>query len=268
MFPLQTDSLPANADSLRAALEDSLRQVVRLPAGEMVVVEDRSYPELNAIRLSLDGATVLDHLPPRPTPPKGTGQPALSVLDFEISARPLLVQGASVDLSCRARAVELGQTRDEKGRIVLLLRKAAEGKLEVGLAIADLEALVLTAAKAAAAEQGVSIENVRIELMARTERAVDLLVQVRAKKLFFNAIVRISGRAEIDEQLNARLVGLECTGEGTLGTLACGLIAPHLQRFDGRAFPLLALPLGEVKLRDVRIATGDELRVTAEFGQT
>ena len=267
MFPLQTDSLPANADSLRAALEDSLRQVVRSPAGEMIVVEDRSYPELNAIRLSLDGATVLDHLPPRPTVPKWTGQPALSVLDFEISARPLLVQGASVDLSCRARAVELVQARDEKGRIVLLLSNAAEGKLEVGLAIADLEALVLTAAKAAAAE-GVSIEHVRIELKARTERALDLLVQVRAKKLFFTAIVRISGRAEIDEQLNARLVGLECTGDGSLGTLACGFIAPHLQRFDGRAFPLLALPLGEVKLRDVRIATGDKLRVTAAFGQT
>ena len=71
----------------------------------------------------------------------------------------------------------------------------------------------------------------------------------------------------IDEQLNARLSGLECAGEGTLGTLACGFIAPHLARFNGREFSLMALPLGEVKLRDVRIAAGRELRVTAQFGR-
>ena len=46
----------------------------------------------------------------------------------------------------------------------------------------------------------------------------------------------------------ARLFGLECAGEGTLGTLACGFIAPHLQRFNGREFPLMALPLGKRKL--------------------
>ena len=111
-----------------------------------------------------------------------------------------------------------------------------------------------------------TVEAVRIELRARTERALDIVVQVRAKKLFLSAAVRISGSVEIDEQLNARLSGLECAGEGTLGTLACGFIAPHLQRFNGREFSLMALPLGEVKLRDVRIAAGPELRVTATFG--
>jgi hypothetical protein len=268
MFPLQTDSLPPNADSLRAALENSLRQVVRSPGHEMVAVDDRNYPELNALRLSLDRATLVDRPPPRVALPEAEAEPALSVLDFEISGRPLIVHGASIDLSYRARVVEIGQARNKEGQIVLLLRKAAEGRLEVGLTLADLEALVLTGAKAAAAEHGVSVEDVRIELRAETDRALELVVHVRAKKLFLSATVRISGRAEIDEQLNARLIGLECAGDGTLGTLACGFIAPHLQRFDGRAFSLLGLPLGEVKLRDIRIASGDQLRITAEFGQT
>jgi hypothetical protein len=92
------------------------------------------------------------------------------------------------------------------------------------------------------------------------------VVHLRAKRLFLRAAVRISGSVAIDEQLNARLCALECAGEGTLGTLACGFIAPHLERFNNREFSLLALPLGEVKLRDVRVAAGNELRVTAEFG--
>lgn len=268
MFPLQTDSLPADALSLRDALENSLRQVLRSPKGEIVAVDDRNYPQLNAIRLTLDGAEVVDRRPQRPVLSERAAEPALSVLNFEISGRPLFMRGASIDLSCRARALEIGQARDKEGKIVLLLRNATEGKLEVGVPLADLEALVLAGAKAAGAEHGVSVEDVRIELRTQTERALEVMVQVRAKKLFLSASVRITGRTEIDEQLNARLVGLDCTGDGTLGTLACGFIAPHLQRFEGRAFSLPALPLGEVKLRDIRIVTGNELRVRAEFGHT
>jgi hypothetical protein len=107
---------------------------------------------------------------------------------------------------------------------------------------------------------------VRVELRSRSERALDVAVKVRAKKLFLSANVRINGSAEIDEQLTARLSGLSCTGDGTLGSLACGFLTPHLQRFEGRAFPLLALSLGDVRLRDVRVAAGDELRVSARFG--
>jgi len=265
MFPLPSKIFPPNAEALRVALEESLRRVLT-PAGPMVAVEGKSYPELAAIRVSLDGASAGER-PPRPAPPVGPVEPGLRVAHFEISGRPILVQRAKVELSCTARDVQLGQGRDRDGNVLLLLQDAAEGNVEVAIAVADLEALVLAGAKAAAAQQGVTVEDVRIELRARTERALDVVVQVRAKKLFLSATVRISGSAELDEQLNARLSGLECAGDGTLGTLACGFIAPHLQRFNGREFSLMALPLGEVKLRDVRIAAGRELRVSAQFGR-
>ena len=266
MFLLPNKIFPSNAAALRDALEGGLRRMVR-PAGQMVTVEEKQYPELAAIRVSLDNADASDRPPPRPAAPVGTVEPGLRVENFAISGRPVRVQGAAVELSCTARDVQIGQGRDKDGNLLLVLQDSAEGNVEVALALTDLEALVLAAAKAEAAKQGVTVEDVRVELHSRSERALDVVVHVRAKKLFLNAAARISGGVAIDERLNARLSGWECAGDGTLGTLACGFITPHLARLNGREFSLMALPLGEVKLREVRITAGRELRVTAQFGR-
>lgn len=265
MFPLARKTLPTGPDELRDAIEQGLREVVRAN-GPMVAIEDKNYPELAAIRVSLHEAS-LGERPPKLGAPTGPGRPALRVDDFEITGRGLRVQNAAVDLSCRARDVEIFQAEDRNGNLVLLLQSAAEGSIAVATSVADLEALLRQEATRAAAQQGVTVENVRIRLQARSERALDVEVQVRAKKLFLSATVRITGGLEIDDQLNARLRDLQCQGEGALGSLACNFITPHLQRFDGRAFALTALPLGEVKLRDVRLAAGADLRVTAQFGR-
>ena len=266
MFPLSCKAFPPDAEALRAALEESLRRVLT-PATPMVTLEEKSYPQLAAIRISLDGANAGERPPPRPPRLVGMIEPALRVEHFEMSGRPILVQRAKVELSCTARDLQLGQSRDKEGNVLLILQDAAEGRLELAVGLAHLEALVLTSTKMEAEKQGVTVESVRIELRSRSERALDVVAQVRAKKLFFNATVQISGSVAIDEQLNARLFALECAGEGTLGALACGFIAPRLQRFNGREFSLMALPLGEIKLRDIRIAADRELRVTAEFGR-
>jgi hypothetical protein len=263
MFPLPCKALPPDADALRAALEESLRQVLT-PVTPIVTLEEKSYPQLASICVSLDGANVGDR--PRPPQPVGMIEPALRVEHFEMHGRPIVVQGARMELSCSARELQLGQSRDKEGNVLLILQDAAEGRLEVAIGLADLEALVLARAKTEAEKQGVTVESVRIELRPRSEQALDVVVRVRAKKLFLNATVQIMGSAAIDEQLNARLFGLECAGEGPLGTLACGFIAPHLQRCNGREVSLMSLPLGEIKLRGVRIAAGRELRITAEFG--
>ena len=265
MFQLPSKTFPPNAETLRTALEESIGRVVRA-TGPMVTVEDAGYPKLAAIRISLDGAETSEGLPPRPQPPVGAVEPGLQVENFQVSGRPILVQQAKVNLTCTARDVRLGQGRDKDGNVLLLVQGAADGNVEIEVALSDLEALVFAGAKAAASKQGVTVESVAIELQARSERQLEAVVQVRAKKLFLSAALRISGSVAVDEQLNARLSGLACSGEGTLGTLACSVIAPHLQRFNGRDFSLLALPLGEVQLRDVKIAAGSELRVTAQFG--
>jgi hypothetical protein len=266
MFPLRTNSLPPDANALRAALEESLTQIVKPALPEMVTVEDRNYPKLRAIRVSLDNATAGDLPPPRLAAPVGKIAPALQVEQFEVTGQPVRVQRAAVDLSCVAEDVHIGQARDDDGNLLLLLQKAMHGKIEVSLPVSDLEGLVRSAAGAVAARQGIILEDMQLRVRAKTARSLAIETRVRARKLFLNTEVRIKGSVEIDEQLDAHLTGLECLGEGTLGTLACGFLGPRLERLNNRKYPLLALPFGEVKLRDIQIAVDQNLSVTAQFG--
>lgn len=265
MFPLQTKSLPENSAKLREALEESLTGLVNSSGRPMVTVEDKNYPVLEAIRISLDGAATGDRLPARPTP-AGPVEPALQTANLEIIGRPIRVQKAAVDFEFRAREVKIGQARDISGNLILLLQDAAHGTVQVAISVPDLEALIRAGASVAVRQQGVILEDVRVELQALSERSLSAKVCVRARKLFLNAAVEVRGRLEIDDQMTAHLSGLDCSGEGTLGTLACGFLGPHLQRFEGRTFSLLALPLGEVQLHDIRLSIDDQLRVQAEFG--
>ena len=84
-------------------------------ATPMVSLEEKSFPQLAAIRISLDGATAGERPPPRPPRPVGMIEPALRVEQFEMSGRPILVQRAKVELSCTARDLQLGQSRDKEG---------------------------------------------------------------------------------------------------------------------------------------------------------
>jgi hypothetical protein len=267
MFPLAVKSLPENAAELRDALEESLRSAIR-SSGSMVAVEDKNYPALTAIRISLDGAEVRAAAPTlQPTMPAGAIQPALTVENFEISGHPIRLQDATIDLSCRARTVEIGQGRDRNGNLLLLLQNAADGSVEIATSVKDLEALLRAGATAATAQQGVTIEDVQLKLRSQSERSLDVEVQVRAKKLFLSASVRIDGKIEIDDALEARISGLRCEGEGALSTMACGFLEPQLSQFNNRSFSLLALPLGDVKLHAIKIAATDRLTVSAEFGK-
>jgi hypothetical protein len=265
MLSLRTRSLPRDASALRDALEESLNQVLKPAAREMVAVEDRNYPELASIRVSLDEAVADDPPASLLEPLAGAVEPALQVEHFELSGRPVRVQQAAIDLSCVAQDVEIAQARDREGNLLLLLQKVATGKIEISLSVADLQSLIRSAAGVAAAKQGAVIENVQVLMRAQTERSLQLEVSLRARKLFLSTELRINGSIELDEHLNLKLSGLECQGEGTLGTLACSLLGPHLRRLDGRNFPLVPMPLGEVKLHDIQIAVDPDLRVSAQI---
>jgi len=266
MFPLNTDTFPTTAAELGRQLNISLRGLFGL-SRDPVEVREKSYPRLETMQVSLDGAVLPERLPAMPSI-VGTPEPALTIDDFRVSASPLSIGPASVEFRLAAQGIELHRAVDRSGNLLLLLHNAANGRVEISVAVSDLEALIAEVAKTEASKHGVNIDTVQLSLRSRSSRSLAAEVRLRAKKMFVGASLRIAGQLDLDEQLNARISGLDCTGDGAIASVACGILKPHLQKLDGREFSLMSLPLGEVRLRDVHVAVNDKLSVTAEFGST
>jgi hypothetical protein len=263
MFPLNTSNFPINAADLTQRLNESLRDLFQLP-NDPVTVREVSYPHLASLVVSLDGAQLRGQPPPVPSPAGASG-PALTIDSFTARGSQVSVGPAAIDFALEAKDVHLNRATDSRGNIVLMLHSAAEGRIEVSALPADLEALIAEVAKTEAAKHGVAIDGVQLTLHSNSPRSLAADVRLRAKKLFLSTSLRITAQVDLDEELNAKISGLACTGEGAMGGIACGILKPHLEKMDGRQFSLMSLPLGDVRLRDVRIAAGDKLSITAEF---
>jgi hypothetical protein len=266
MFPLKTERFPRNAADLKRLLEESLSELFNL-AREPVELHEKDYPHLETLNICLDGARLPDRPPPVPTANRPS-VPALVVDRFAFEGANMQIGPATVDFSLAARDLQLYQTNDRDGHVVLLFHNAAEGRIETSIVTSELEGLIVHIARAEAGKHGVNIESVELSLRSHSPRSLSAEVRLRAKKLFISASLRITGQLDLDEQLTAKISGLDCVGEGAIASMACGILKPHLQKLDGREFPLMSLPLGEVRLRDVRIAVDETLFVTAEFGST
>jgi hypothetical protein len=264
MFPLYQKELPASGDDLAAALEASLRRLV-VASGRIVSIVENAYPDLAEIAINLDDAQLKVNAP-RPSLAADDSATAISVDRLTLTGRQLSVGGASLGLDLNAQHIVLRQGRDKNGDVLLLLHRATDGQLALSIQEKDLEAMIGEIAKTGARKQGVNIEDVRLTLTPHGSRSIGCEVQLQARKLFVRAMIRIAARLEIDDQLVARIFDLTCTGEGAIANLACSVLAPHLRKLSERNFELMALPLGEVQLRNVRIEAAGTIKISAEFG--
>jgi hypothetical protein len=265
MLPLFTAAFPSSASELERLLNESLQRVF-VAGPNPVTVREHSYPHLESIAVLLDGARVRVD-PPRPPVISGKTSPALETDHLTLTASPLLLGAARVSLALSARQVQFSQGKDSNDQIVLSIESTAEGSMEISAPQTDLEALIAELAQSHAGKQGIAIDGVKLKLRQENARSLAAEVRLRARKLFLSASIQVTGQLELDDQLNLKIFALKCTGDGGIATLACGILKPYLQKIDGHEFPLMSLPLGEIRLRDVRLAVGDDkLSVTAEFG--
>jgi hypothetical protein len=268
MFPLAVQTFPATAQELTSAIRDALADVLTLanPAGA-VHAEGNAYPRIERLTVDLSGSIVDVTQPPPPKPePVGDRQPGPAVERLDVRGQPLRVGSGSANLALTARGLGFDFAHDARGNALLMLREAREGSVDVSVSRADLQAILLAAASAAAKQQGVSIQDLQVNLTSRGPRSVAIDVRVEAKKSMFKGIVRLTGRADVDDDLNAAVSELACTGEGMVGSLAAGFLQNKLNEINGKRVSLMAFSLGDVKLRDLAIDTTDGLHVTARFG--
>ena len=264
MFPLHTKSFPTSAPELARLMNESVQRVF-ITTTEPVTIQGGVYPSLESVGIRLDDARLLPE-PTRPPVVSGGRAPALHVQDLHLEGSRIALGPATADLRLHARDVRFDQARDAENGIVLLLQSAASGEVQILADKAELEKAIAALASQEAGKQGVTLEDVSLKFHERGARSLSGEVQVKARKLFFSTVIRIAADLDLDDELNATISGLVCKGDGAIGMLACGVLAPHLQKLDGRTFSLLALPLGDIRLRDVRISSGEMIGVSAEFG--
>jgi hypothetical protein len=147
------------------------------------------------------------------------------------------------------------------------LRAAVDGKIDVSISKRDLIEALKSCASIEAERRGITIEHVDLALEARGPQSIAAIVDLRVRKAFFSAKIKIGGTLEIDDQLVANVSDLSCHGNGVIGALACASLRPFLERANDRSFPLMTQPMGEVQLHDVQMTTtGDQISLRARFG--
>jgi hypothetical protein len=264
MLPLYTAAFPSSADDLQRLLNEAFERVF-ISKADPVTVSDHSYPRLSEVAISLDGARLR---PEAPRPPIAASEilPALEIDRLTVNASPLSLGPAALNLSISATEVQLGQSKDSNGQIILSLESATNGSIKISMQRSDIEALITELARNQASKQGVTIDGVQLTLRQESAHSLAVEIRLRARKLFLTASLHVTGQLDLDDQLNLKISGLKCTGDGGVAAMACDVLKPYLEKFDGREFPLLSLPLKGLSLRDVRLAVDDSLTITAEFG--
>jgi hypothetical protein len=265
MFILSRNKLPETPGALAAALEEAVREFASR-AEPMTVVRGADLHRLDEIIIDLSGAVIDPRH--RPVPPKlSSTEPAISVQKLSVSGRPVKILGSEFALDFAGSNIQLTQAKTSAGKILLVLHQAESGEMRVQIAREEVERLIAKIAAIAAAKQGVTIDNVQVDLTSRAARVLEAKVTVSARKLFFRISLRLSGTVAVTDDLVATFSDLRCEGDGTIAALACAAIAPHFSRIEERVFPLSALPIGEVRVNDVAIMVDDkQIVVEARFG--
>lgn len=190
--------------------------------------------------------------------------PALTIEHFQIQGSTINLGPATIDLALNARGLRVKQETGADGKPRIQLQDVDLGQIEISAAKEHIERAIAAVANLEAGKHGVEIDQVELTLQPRGLRGLDAEVRLRAKKLFISTHLQITARLDLDQELTATISDLYCTGAGVLGSLACTFLAPQLQKLSGRSVSLSALPLGGLRLHDVRLAVSDRLIVTAE----
>lgn len=252
-----------------------LVQTLRTLLAGLITVTDHTvsakgaFPALSRLTLDVTGAAPLPHPAANFIQPTGHEVGAFTADEFSLVGRPFGRPDRLLDLQVTARQVRGAFMDTGNGQIALKLAGASDGKLRATVRKQVLETTFLAEANKAAKTHGVDIREIHstFTTLPADPRRLSADIVLKAKKGFLPAAtIRIRGMVNIDAQLTANLSGLSVEGEGIVGGVAASFIRPKLASLNGSAHSLLSLPLDDLVLTDVRLATPpDQLCIEADF---
>jgi len=265
MFLLPRNQIPQTPEELAQAIEDGVRTFASRPQ-KMVVVHGGDALALDSIVVDLSGANIDHHHRPAPLDRAGAN-PAMLLRHIYIAGEPIKLLGSDFSFQFEASNVEVYQKPQPDGKLLLTLHRAQDGNVRFEISRAAVETMIMSAASELAEKQGVGIDNAQLELTQHGPLAVDGKLTVSAHKFIFHPVLTLAGNLAVSEEFVATVSNLKCHGEGPIASLACAAINPAFSRIEQRPFPLAALPLGEIQIRDLALdAAHDKLVVQARFG--
>jgi hypothetical protein len=258
MLPLAGDRPPANATELANSLQSGLSQ----KGVTASVNADGSWPAVSSLAIKLSRIA-------RPKPlPKASAEASITVAQFDVTGAPVDIEGVPATVRAHFSELGCGFGRVGEGPWQLIVRSAASGRVEMEAATAEVEQGVHRIVSELAGSQGATVKSTKLNVTALTPRSVKFELSCTAKVFIATATLTVGGQLEIDNQLNARLSGLTVAGDGMIASMAQGMIQPRLAEWNGRVVPLGNYVAAGLTVQDLRISTGDKIRLDATFGPT
>ena len=261
MLPLSGSDFPASPETLAAALRGGLE---RRGISVRDIRADGEWPRLAELTIDLTGAQLARAT--RPVQASTDAQPGASIARLAIVAAPLYFEKTPLRLDLHAQDAECAFARDSAQEPVLQLTRSGSGSVVLEAQRADLETVLKTFATAALAKQGAEVKSVRLELNSLGPRSLGFRAEVTAKAFLMTARVAVTGRLDVDDQLNLRVRDLATSGDGMIANLAGGFLRPRFIEMEKRVISLAAFSFAGVKMHGVRISGGEALRIEAQFG--
>ena len=260
MLPLAGPDFPTSLADFSASLRGGFTE--RGIVAREVRVEGE-WPRIAEISVDLTGARLSRSI----DFPRGNSeaQPALSIARLAVSAAPLHFEETPIRLEVHAEDADCAFTRDSADQPLLQLTRAASGSVVLEAQRSDLESKLKEFATTALAKQGADVKSVRLDLNDLGPRSLGFRADVTAKAFLMTARVFVTGRIDVDDQMNLRVRDLATGGDGMIANLAGSFLRPRFAEIEKRVIPLPAFSFAGLKPQNIRISGGEALRIEAKF---
>ncbi len=270
VFPLGEGAVPKTRQEFVESLTLGWKSQIRFPESvEIVQAKGGRYPAIGSLRMQLGGGVSRsDEDDKNPVlRPNGKVDARLAVRDFDLDARPLLVETSKLNIHMTATDARLDIQHDDHGHSMVMLADAASATFELQATNSDMERMLTQDLNEAAHRYGISVKKAKLKLTVTDNRAIDLDLHVSTRVTIVPAGFHFHAHVDIDDKMNARLSKLKADGDEALGPLIVGLIRPGLAKYEGKSRPVFGFPTGQLKLRDVKIQGGEEIKISAAFAR-
>jgi hypothetical protein len=269
IFPMSRSIAAQTPEMLASSMEKGWGERLNVPDGSDLVRIDgaEAYPHVASMTIDLSDVSVPTRRKDQKLKPVGKAETVLRVENLEFIARPLLVEKAKLQIAMTATDARLDLRRDKRGRPMLTLSGAENGRVTMEVSKKDVDALLLQNARESAGKYGVAVDKVKLKLdvVDRRSLRVDVKINVRVGGLL-PAGLRFRARMDVDDELNGKITRLSCEGDQLLGPLISSIINPQLDKYEGKKRPLVGFVFGKMRLHDLSMESGDTFKVNAGFG--